>query len=71
LIQDNVKESRRDAKLAKKECCHFDQREKSFLDLSHAPGMTGFGRSSLAPLCPFGMAQDMLCASHCISDSLA
>jgi hypothetical protein len=45
--------SRQDAKHAKKDCCHFDQREKSFLDPSHSLGMTGLGPSPLR-----------LCASH-------
>src|SRR5437867_8622570 len=37
--------SRQAAKLAKKEPCHFDQREKSFLDPSHSLGMTGLSPS--------------------------
>jgi hypothetical protein len=44
--------------------CHFDRREKSFLDPSHSLGMTGLGPSPLRPWRPFDIAQDMLCASH-------
>ena len=36
----------------RKECCHFDQREKSFLDSSHSLGMTGLGPSP-SRLCAF------------------
>jgi hypothetical protein len=36
--------SRKGAKTAKEEFCHFDRREKSFLDLSHSLGMTGLAR---------------------------
>ncbi len=34
---------RRDAKAQRKLHCHFDRREKSFLDPSHSLGMTGIG----------------------------
>jgi len=37
--------------------CHFDQREKSFLDPSHSLGMTGPGARHLGVLCA-------LCARH-------
>src|SRR6266705_5831045 len=43
--------SRQDAKRAKKDCCHFDQREKSFLDPSSL-GMTASARH-LGDLCSF------------------
>jgi hypothetical protein len=42
--------------------CHFDQREKSFLDPSHSLGMTGLGPPPSRPL--------RLCASHSFSDFL-
>jgi len=42
--------------------CHFDRREKSFLDPSHSLGMTGLGPSPWRPL--------RLCASHTVSDFL-
>src|SRR3989304_1346289 len=35
--------SRKDAKAAKEKRCHFERREKSFLDPSHSLGMTGLG----------------------------
>ena len=38
--------------------CHFDRREKSFLDPSHSLGMTSLGPS---PGRPFDLAQHMLC----------
>src|SRR5437773_658705 len=53
--------SRQDAKRAKKDCCHFDQREKSFLDPSSL-GMTGLGPSPWRPL--------LLCASPSLFGSL-
>ena len=34
----------------RKTSCHFDQREKSFLDPSHSLGMTGFDPSPWRPL---------------------
>jgi hypothetical protein len=37
--------SRKDAKAAKENGCHFDQGEKSFLDPSHSLGMTRIGMS--------------------------
>ncbi|MDZ4344479.1 MAG: hypothetical protein U1E51_18815, partial [Candidatus Binatia bacterium] len=40
------------AKLAKASPCHFDQREKPFLDPSHSLGMTGPGRVTWR-LCAF------------------
>jgi hypothetical protein len=36
--------SRKGAKAAKKSYCHFDRREKSFLDPSHSLGLTGLAR---------------------------
>ena len=36
--------SRQTRKCAKKAYCHFDRREKSFLDPSHSLGMTGLAR---------------------------
>src|SRR3990172_13411551 len=39
--------SRQGAKNAKKDPCHFDRREKSFLDPSRSLGMTGLGPSPL------------------------
>ena len=36
--------SRKGAKAAKKAYCHFDRREKSFLDPSHLLGMAGLAR---------------------------
>src|SRR5712692_9601959 len=36
----------------RKTLCHFDQREKSFLDLSHSLGMTALARH-LGALCAF------------------
>jgi hypothetical protein len=44
--------SRQDAKAQRKTLCHFDRREKSFLDPSHSLGMTGQGLS-LGVLCAF------------------
>src|SRR6266852_5141680 len=44
----------------RKTLCHFDQREKSFLDLSHSLGMTALGPSPWRPL--------RLCARHVFSD---
>ena len=41
--------SRKGAKAAKKAYCHFDRREKSFLDPSHSLGITGLARP-LAPV---------------------
>ena len=38
------------ARHAKEDCCHFDQREKSFLDPSRSLGITSHG-SSLGGLC--------------------
>src|SRR3989304_2288684 len=49
--------SRQAAKLAKKETCHFDRREKSFLDPSRSLGMTGLGPLPWR-LCAF--ARDMV-----------
>ena len=37
------------AKGAKEEHCHFERREKSFLDPSHSLGMTGFWPVTLRP----------------------
>jgi hypothetical protein len=39
--------SRQGAKAPSKTRCHFDRREKSFLDPSHSLGMTGLGPSPL------------------------
>jgi hypothetical protein len=39
--------SRQGAKTLSKTRCHFDRREKSFLDPSHSLGMTGLGPSPL------------------------
>jgi uncharacterized ferredoxin-like protein len=43
---------------AKSAPCHFDRREKSFLDPSHSLGMMDRG---LLLGVPFDVAQDMLC----------
>jgi|SRR6266498_718334 len=45
--------SRKDAKAAR---CHFDRREKSFLDPSHSLGMTDFGPSP----CVLGVPSPLL-----------
>jgi hypothetical protein len=37
--------SRQDAKAQRSALCHFDRREKSFLDPSRSLGMMGFGSS--------------------------
>jgi hypothetical protein len=44
----------------RKNLCHFDQREKSFLDPSHSLGMMGLGPSPWRPL--------RLCAKRSVSD---
>jgi hypothetical protein len=52
------------AKLAKNDFCHFDQREKSFLDPLYLLGMTGVARR-LGVLC----ALCALCARHSLIKS--
>src|SRR5687768_11269475 len=42
--------------------CHFDQREKSFLDPSHSPGMTRPGGSNFRLRVTFSF--QIICAGH-------
>ena len=53
--------TRQDAKSA---FCHFDRREKSFLDPSQRARDDGPRPVTWRALSPFEVAQDMLCVSH-------